>query len=161
MKRLLALALCLSILPPPAGAEERRLWKETAPVAVPVTGDSWTPGAPSGALSDINPSAPEKAAFWDHVVGSSFDQLCKNVHLKLGQDLGVGMAAGTYYTGRYLGGVLGASLAGAVLGTTVTAAGVTLGFGLLVLVGLGVVVVSFGLPDRPARRSVAAVEAAA
>ena len=28
----------------------------------------------------------------------------------------VGMAAGTYYTGRYLGGVLGASLAGAVLG---------------------------------------------
>ena len=47
----------------------------------------------------------------------------------------VGMAAGTYYTGRYLGGVLGASLAGAVLGTTVTAAGVTLGFGLLVLVG--------------------------
>ena len=58
------------------------------------------------------------------------------------------MAAGTYYTGRYLGGVLGASLAGAVLGTTVTAAGVTLGFGLLVLVGLGVVVVSFGLPGR-------------
>ena len=64
----------------------------------------------------------------------------------------VGMAAGTYYTGRYLGGVLGASLAGAVLGTTVTAAGVTLGFGLLVLVGLAVVAVSFGLPDRPGRR---------
>ena len=60
----------------------------------------------------------------------------------------VGMAAGTYYTGRYLGGVLGASLAGAVLGTTVTAAGVTLGFGLLVLVGAGIVVVSFGLPGR-------------
>ena len=36
----------------------------------------------------------------------------------------VGMAAGTYYTGRYLGGVLGASLAGAVLGATVTGAGV-------------------------------------
>lgn len=64
----------------------------------------------------------------------------------------VGMAAGTYYTGRYLGGVLGASLAGAVLGTTVTAAGVTLGFGLLVLVGLGVVAVSFGLPDGVAVR---------
>ncbi len=73
----------------------------------------------------------------------------------------VGMAAGTYYTGRYLGGVLGASLAGAVLGASVTGASVTLGFGLLVLVGLGVVAVSFGLPDRPARRSVAAVEAAA
>jgi hypothetical protein len=63
----------------------------------------------------------------------------------------VGMAAGTYYTGRYLGGVLGASLAGAVLGTTVTAAGVTLGFGLLVLVGIGVAAVSFGLPGEPAR----------
>lgn len=60
----------------------------------------------------------------------------------------VGMAAGTYYTGRYLGGVLGASLAGAVLGTAVTAAGVTLGFGLLVLVGVGLVVVAFGLPGR-------------
>ncbi len=60
----------------------------------------------------------------------------------------VGMAAGTYYTGRYLGGVLGASLAGAVLGTTVTAAGVTLGFGLLVFVGAGLVIVSFGLPGR-------------
>jgi len=60
----------------------------------------------------------------------------------------VGMAAGTYYTGRYLGGILGASLAGAVLGTTVTAAGVTLGFGLLVIVGAGLIVVSFGLPGR-------------
>jgi DHA2 family methylenomycin A resistance protein-like MFS transporter len=65
----------------------------------------------------------------------------------------VGLAAGPYYTGRYLGGVLGASLAGAVLGTTVTAAGVTLGFGLLVLVGLGVVAVSFGLPDSVAGRA--------
>ena len=63
----------------------------------------------------------------------------------------IGMAAGTYYTGRYLGGVLGASLAGAVLGATVTGAGVTLGFGLLALVGVAVVVVSFGLPDRPSR----------
>jgi EmrB/QacA subfamily drug resistance transporter len=61
----------------------------------------------------------------------------------------VGMAAGTYYTGRYLGGVLGASLAGAVLGATVTGAGVTLGFGLLAIVGMAIVVVSFGLPDRP------------
>ena len=67
----------------------------------------------------------------------------------------VGMAAGTYYTGRYLGGVLGASLAGAVLGATVTGAGVTLGFGLLAIVGVAVVVVSFGLPDRPIRQGVA------
>ena len=64
----------------------------------------------------------------------------------------VGMAAGTYYTGRYLGGVLGASLAGAVLGASVTAASVTLGFGILVVVGLAVAGVSFGLPDRPASR---------
>ncbi len=69
----------------------------------------------------------------------------------------VGMAAGTYYTGRYLGGVLGASLAGAVLGATVTGAGVTLGFGLLALVGAAILVVSFGLPDRPIRRATAGV----
>ena len=68
----------------------------------------------------------------------------------------VGMAAGTYYTGRYLGGVIGASLAGAVLGATVTGAGVTLGFGLLALVGVAIVAVSFGLPDRPIRRATAA-----
>ena len=68
----------------------------------------------------------------------------------------VGMAAGTYYTGRYLGGVLGASLAGAVLGASVTGAGVTLGFGLLAIVGAAIVVVSFGLPDRPIRPGSAA-----
>ncbi len=62
----------------------------------------------------------------------------------------VGMAAGTYYTGRYLGGVLGASLAGTVLGTAVTASAISLGFGLLVIVGVAVVVASFGLLDRPA-----------
>ena len=71
----------------------------------------------------------------------------------------VGMAAGTYYTGRYLGGVIGASLAGAVLGATVTASGVTLGFGILVLVGVAVVVVSFGLPDRAAHHATTAAEA--
>lgn len=60
----------------------------------------------------------------------------------------VGMAAGTYYTGRYLGGVVGASLAGAVLGGAVSGPGVALGFGLLALVGLGMVVASAGLPAR-------------
>jgi len=60
----------------------------------------------------------------------------------------VGMAAGTYYTGRYLGGVLGASLAGAVLGGAVTAAGVGLGFGILTLVAVGMLVASAGLPGR-------------
>ena len=57
----------------------------------------------------------------------------------------VGMAAGTYYTGRYLGGVLGASLAGLVLGRAVTAEGVSLGFGVLTAVGVILVVTSFGL----------------
>jgi EmrB/QacA subfamily drug resistance transporter len=71
----------------------------------------------------------------------------------------VGMAAGTYYTGRYLGGVLGASLAGAVLGTTVTGAGVTLGFGLLAIVGVAIAAVSLGLPDRPSRATVPAPQA--
>jgi EmrB/QacA subfamily drug resistance transporter len=60
----------------------------------------------------------------------------------------VGMAAGTYYTGRYLGGVLGASLAGLVLGRAVTAEGVSLGFGVLTIVGVVLVVSSFGLAGR-------------
>jgi DHA2 family methylenomycin A resistance protein-like MFS transporter len=60
----------------------------------------------------------------------------------------VGMAAGTYYTARYLGGVLGASLAGAVLGAAVTAEGVSVGFGLLTLVAVGIVIASAALPGR-------------
>ena len=60
----------------------------------------------------------------------------------------LGMAAGTYYTGRYLGGVVGASIAGAILGSQVTFAGVSLGFGLLAVTGLGVAIVSLALPGR-------------
>jgi len=59
------------------------------------------------------------------------------------------MAAGTYYTGRYLGGVVGASLAGAVLGVSVTTGGVSIGFGLLAVAALIVAVVSLWLPGRP------------
>jgi hypothetical protein len=79
----------------------------------------------------------------------------------------VGMAAGTYLTGRYIGGALGATLAGAVLGATVTGAGVTQGFGLLTLVAVGVAVVSLLLPGRvtvprmAGERSAAASAAAA
>ncbi len=61
----------------------------------------------------------------------------------------VGMAAGTYYTGRYLGGVVGASLAGAILGAQVTAAGVSAGFAVLAAVGVAVALASLGLPGRP------------
>ncbi len=57
----------------------------------------------------------------------------------------VGMAAGTYYTGRYLGGVVGASLAGAILGAQVTPGGVATGFALLAAVGVAVAIVSLGL----------------
>jgi EmrB/QacA subfamily drug resistance transporter len=60
----------------------------------------------------------------------------------------VGMAAGTYYTARYLGGVVGASAAGAILGAQVTAPGVATGFAVLAVVGLGVAIVSLGLPGR-------------
>ncbi|MEZ0240332.1 MAG: MFS transporter [Chloroflexota bacterium] len=65
----------------------------------------------------------------------------------------LGMASGTYYTGRYLGGVVGASLAGAVLGQVVTAAGVSLGFGLLTIVAVIAAVTALGLPgpSRPSR----------
>jgi EmrB/QacA subfamily drug resistance transporter len=66
----------------------------------------------------------------------------------------VGMAAGTYYTGRYLGGVLGASVAGAVLGGSVTATAVSLVFGLLTMMAIAVTVVSLALPARPAARPV-------
>ena len=62
----------------------------------------------------------------------------------------VGMAAGTYYTGRYLGGVVGASVAGALLGAQVTASGVSNGFTVLAAVGIGVALVSLGLRGRPA-----------
>lgn len=62
----------------------------------------------------------------------------------------VGMAAGTYYTGRYLGGVVGASLAGALLGAAVTVAGVTTGFAILAGTMVVVGVASFGLPGRRA-----------
>jgi EmrB/QacA subfamily drug resistance transporter len=62
----------------------------------------------------------------------------------------VGMAASTYYSGRYLGGVLGASLAGLVLGDAVSRASVALGFGLLAIVAVAVALVSLGLPSRPA-----------
>jgi EmrB/QacA subfamily drug resistance transporter len=60
----------------------------------------------------------------------------------------VGMAAGTYYTGRYLGGVVGASLAGAMLGAQATATGVSNGFAVLAAVGIAVAVVSLGLRGR-------------
>jgi len=60
----------------------------------------------------------------------------------------VGMAAGTYYTGRYLGGVVGASVAGGVLGTTVTAGGISTVFALLAVSGVLVAIVSLGLPSR-------------
>jgi len=60
----------------------------------------------------------------------------------------VGMAAGTYYTCRYLGGVVGASLAGAVLGARVTQAGVSAGFGILTVVGIILVLTSFGIVGR-------------
>lgn len=60
----------------------------------------------------------------------------------------VGMAAGTYYTGRYIGGALGATLAGTVLGGAVTAAAVSTGFALLTVVAIGVAAVSIALPGR-------------
>jgi EmrB/QacA subfamily drug resistance transporter len=60
----------------------------------------------------------------------------------------VGMAASTYYTGRYLGGVVGASLAGLVLGRVVTAGGISLGFAILSGVAAAVAIVSLGLPGQ-------------
>jgi MFS transporter, DHA2 family, methylenomycin A resistance protein len=67
----------------------------------------------------------------------------------------VGMAAGTYMTGRYIGGAVGATLAGAVLGGTVTPAGISTGFAILTVVAIGVAVSSLFLPGRQARAAVA------
>ncbi|HEX2142070.1 MAG TPA: MFS transporter [Candidatus Limnocylindria bacterium] len=58
----------------------------------------------------------------------------------------VGVAAATYYTGRYLGGVIGASLAGAVLTDAVVPGSVSLGFVILAVVAAAVALVSAGLP---------------
>ena len=63
----------------------------------------------------------------------------------------IGMAAGTYFTARYLGGVLGASLAGAVLGGTVTTGGVSLGFAILAVAAAIVAVASIALPAARSR----------
>jgi len=60
----------------------------------------------------------------------------------------IGMAAGTYFTSRYVGGVLGASLAGVVLAGGTTATTIAQGFGTLAVVGLAVTAVSFGLRGR-------------
>jgi MFS family permease len=66
----------------------------------------------------------------------------------------IGMAAGTYYTGRYLGGVVGASLAGAALATTVSASAVSFGFAVLVVVAIAMAIASLGLPGLPSARPV-------
>ena len=60
----------------------------------------------------------------------------------------VGMAAGTYYTGRYLGGVVGASVAGAILGSAVTGGAVMSVFAVLAVAAVGVTIASLGLPAR-------------
>jgi EmrB/QacA subfamily drug resistance transporter len=65
----------------------------------------------------------------------------------------LGMAAGTYYTARYLGGVLGASLGGAALGATVTSGGVSTGFGILAGAAILVTISAFGLRQRSPVRS--------
>lgn len=59
-----------------------------------------------------------------------------------------GVAAGTYFTSRYLGGVLGASLAGAILAGGVTEPTMATGFGFLAGVGVVVTLISFGLQGR-------------
>lgn len=65
-------------------------------------------------------------------------------------DHAIGMAAGTYFTSRYVGGVVGASLAGVVLAGGATAPTIAQGFAILAAVGLAVTVVSFGLRGRSA-----------
>ena len=65
----------------------------------------------------------------------------------------VGMAAGTYYTGRYLGGVVGASVAGGVLGAAVSPPGVSMVFAILTVAAVVVLLASLGLPSRAGIRA--------
>lgn len=60
-----------------------------------------------------------------------------------------GMAAGAYFTSRYIGGVIGASLAGVVLGGAVTYPAIAGGFGILTTVGVAVTLISLGLHRVP------------
>ncbi len=60
-----------------------------------------------------------------------------------------GMAAGAYYTARYFGGVLGASLAGMLLSGPLAPEAVAKGFGVLTAVAILVALVSLGLRSRP------------
>ena len=65
----------------------------------------------------------------------------------------VGMAAATYFTGRYLGGVLGALLAGMLLAGGVVAPSVGLGFAMLASIAFAIAAASIGLPgSRPSSR---------
>ncbi|HET7726065.1 MAG TPA: MFS transporter [Candidatus Limnocylindrales bacterium] len=57
-----------------------------------------------------------------------------------------GMAAGTYFTSRYLGGVVGAALGGAVLAGSTALGSFALGFGLMAVVAIAVAVASLALP---------------
>jgi EmrB/QacA subfamily drug resistance transporter len=66
-----------------------------------------------------------------------------------------GMAAGTFYTSRYIGGAIGATLAGTILGGAVTGAAVSTGFALLAVVALGVAAVSLLLPGRRPAQAIA------
>lgn len=69
-------------------------------------------------------------------------------------DSSTGMAAGAYLTSRYVGGVLGASVAGVLLGTAATMNAVAAGFGGMALVALAVAVVSWGLSGGRGRAGV-------
>jgi EmrB/QacA subfamily drug resistance transporter len=60
----------------------------------------------------------------------------------------LGMGSGAYYTSRYIGGAVGASVMGVLLGGVVTSGGVSVGFGVLAIAALGVTIVSLGLPGR-------------
>ena len=61
-----------------------------------------------------------------------------------------GMAAGTYFTSRYIGGAIGATLAGLILDSARGISGVAVGFGVLALVACAVALASLGLrgPNR-------------
>jgi len=72
-----------------AGAQPFRL------LGAPVPDNDWTVADPDGGLEDDSPSAPDRRRFWDRLQNKAFDQICKNINLKVGQGFDLGDVLGT------------------------------------------------------------------
>lgn len=99
MAKCLAAALASLIAVAPAAGQVGALFEGTrgkvpafVPLAVPEvsgTAQGWQPAAPDEEPGDANPGAPERTGFWDRLQNGAFDQICKNLKLRVSQRLAV------------------------------------------------------------------------